>query len=906
MHDMVVEDNESMECFGALCTDMQEVTGKDASKPEIERLKRRTSLAASAGSAREHSLAHSIPAASSDHKTKDSGRRASFLDERRTRLAQRSIRVEEIVAKSRATKDSNICNKLNNLRESLTAAEAARSAIYAKIAAQASREVAKAKAVSRAHKEKERIDLQQRKDAIRIKFLDAERRREEQLRGRIYKRKTPPSSREVSPVFVNQKKSEAAQTDILNRSDAAITIQRFWRHRVVAVHTRRFLDLHLVYETVSDVPFEVMADFLKSKDVIDRTARLLTSAAIIEQDATISQKHNASRTFLSTFMILGHPTAILKRQGEKEQNLVASARDLANAFSSWITRTMHHDQYHLSPIHKWNQFTVCFQDWKAEDSAALVEVMVAQYVELDLIWQIVKDDTDPLVAQDYHTGIRENQVLLLSRIRRLAGNQTRPMVRKAVMDARKKRGPKHVQTATRAAVKDSITNSPHLQQTETFNSLSLGRPSSTLSNRQLIHELALNPAFQLTEPELKEEDRITEATMRNAFFEGLAREIRVGKHSTWVPVMVQEVKVRLLRLVKPGSPTFKTITDAFDVPFVEQQCRMNCYDLLGFTDSVIRIMKQLCAPVRDTAVSDLSLLRGLDDAETFSRKMRGIFDGLDVMLLDSANYHLSISAPRLIPEAIPYERVKFQADIDAGVVTLDLTRRWLTDTYETLLGEAQGRDIEAISHLSNRPTSQAVFTKGFISLISNTSNAALISLPETMSFDQARLSDYRSRMSHITRIATYLATAKNIMRGKSDTLNPITWLSLKDRLMILISNAETEPADLAAEINNHLDLASVGLERDRGDRHALLNRLLARTNVVGGDPVLGVLTRRLESVLREAINNSTAPIRLSNTGLDELSKEVESLATDVSRLAKLNGECYASWYDSILLTLRST
>ena len=68
----------------------------------------------------------------------------------------------------------------------------------------------------------------------------------------------------------------------------------------------------------------------------------------------------------------------------------------------------------------------------------MVQTMIGQFVELDAILQTVKDSTDESATNAYKDGIRENQMLLLVRIKKLAGAEKgKIMIRDAIRLARR-------------------------------------------------------------------------------------------------------------------------------------------------------------------------------------------------------------------------------------------------------------------------------------------------------------------------------------------------------------------------------------------------------------------------------------------------------------------------------------
>lgn len=817
------------------------------------------------------------------------GRRESFLQERRDKLAHRRQLHDQVLARGRV----DVRAKLEALRENLSAAQAARNAIYAQIAANSSKEVAKVQHVVSQNKEKIRLEREAKRIALEMKLAEAQSRRENALKNRQFGR------RSISP-RANSPPNDGMDCDTLTSSrfqdpnQAASHIQRFWRAHLATKRAKRFMSFHLDYETVGSVPFDVVADVIKGKDVILSAGQILNTLGLV-QDPADNNSASLCRIFLSTFMIIGHPGEILMQRGLLEDRLNEQAKLFSCHFSRWIALTAQRRlccQEKL--LQSWRTFLAAFDSWKQDDSANLLQVMIAQYCELDLIYQIVKSDSDPIVAAEYHTAIKDNQLSLLARIRRIVGDGTVPLVRQAVGAARRKRLPRKRKPAANAKIVQTSTEVATVNPVQFF---SLGQRQTRLSNRQLIHEISIDPTYHITKPRLSESETALEEQMRQNFFISLQAEIRVGRSVSWIPIVVQECKMRLLRLVMPNSPTYAAINADFDIPYVEAQCKQNYYDYLAFTTTVIKMMRALCSPARDSAVSDIELLRGVDDVDLFCKRINSIFEVLDVLLLDSANFHLSMSAPRLMPEAIPYEQKKFQEDLDTGTITLNKTTHWIQRQAAELNAEVASRDPEEIDHPSNRPTAQKVFHSAFAQLLSGAGE----SLPETLQLDQDRVSSYRSDFSRIISTASHLMTSRNLMRPKLRFLNPLTWTTLRDRLSILLSGTDaTSLTSIAAEINNHLDRAYSGTESDRQDRHNTLTSLITKSKST--DPVHRLLTRRLQALMvTKMAGGEVTGAAIASAGLEDLTTDVQKLLTEVEILARVNWSCYKSWYLKMLV-----
>jgi hypothetical protein len=123
---------------------------------------------------------------------------------------------------------------------------------------------------------------------------------------------------------------------------------------------------------------------------------------------------------------LGHPTQVFSNKGEQEQDLITRPATCSYASNNSCHTPVPQnynspatDQETLSEAY--STFFTAFSAWKARDSTVLVQTMIAQFVELDAIWQTVKSDTNGDVAADYREGIRDNQTMLLVRLKSSRG-----------------------------------------------------------------------------------------------------------------------------------------------------------------------------------------------------------------------------------------------------------------------------------------------------------------------------------------------------------------------------------------------------------------------------------------------------------------------------------------------------
>ncbi|BFZ54384.1 hypothetical protein PYCC9005_001419 [Savitreella phatthalungensis] len=764
-------------------------------------------------------------------------RRETFLKARVQRLLQRRDHLDEVRACRRGA-DVTGPEKLQALTDSSLAAQAARQRIQLGIAEKGSKEVRKARCIAQRQKEIRRREAAVKLQAIQQKLRRAEERRNEAI-----------ARRSLGP-----RRSTAASK--LDAVSAARRIQSWWLSSRGRLRARKFRQLHLEPDLLSVSSFGDVANAISSRTVIECTIMLLVHADLIPAAETSQRaKEAVARIFLTTILIICKPDDVFSSNGPEERQLLKKAEEVFFLLNLWLTDTIEHGRSNVEELRSaFLAFSSAFDTWRAADSSKLLKMMLAQFVELDLIWQAVKRDADATVTQAYYSGIKHNKILLLARIRRLSGSQASGLVKKALTEARLRR----------------------LPQSKSF---SLSKSPVQLSNRRLIHELALDPAYQLQPPERNGEEK----EARNAFFDLLICELQMGHWTQLVPAVVLECKMCLLRLVMPDSATFKSISTTFDLVDIELQCRSCSFDLDAFTALIITMMKSLCAPHRDSAVRKLDDISATNRYEAFSLRVQSILDVLETLMLDSVNFHIRLAAPKLIPEAIAYERGAFAADLAKDKASLLKTRKWLSH------GELTG--TSGIHRLA----------QAYMMLLKDAS------LPELLHLDRERVVQYAHRTQHIITAASALTITRAIISSESPRMTKAVWNSLKDRLLVLLAAGSTID-DLVVEINSHMDRHATEIpEITRKTKFALLRNMLTRKES-GNSAVMRLLSDRCHATMADAVSRTISGERNGTAvdvpdGLQDVQTEWHSLTSATTDLFALNYRTYAPWYDALLAEL---
>ncbi|EKG21587.1 T-complex 11 [Macrophomina phaseolina MS6] len=862
-------------------------------------------------------------------------RRASILESRKARLADRAAHAEQVRLRAALAKSSP---RSSNSEEKALAAQQAREKHLAQVAAACAEEVRRAKKVAEDMKERKAAEEARYRAEMQEKLAEAERRRQEYKRNQRRPRTASVPSSEP-------KKTSPDAAPALDDDTAARRIQRAWRTRRRRRMVESFLELGLSIDKVHDTSFEDISAQIAEEKVITATADVLDMFGLRgAEEGSIANDPAAIRTFLSAYLILGHPAAVLSsKDGDLEQDLIKKATDLIISFESTLSKLCPSNRYTPPPtqletvVLAHGAFVTAFSDWKAQDSHTLVEMMIASFVNLDAIWQSVKDDTRGEVANDYRQGIRDNQVILLSKIRKLAGpERANQLIKKAIHENRRARakerrrrpvGDVRPRAAESDTSSDASENSSETSTSAGAEQTSRGRDllqedagiasqgdidiegahadalaklfSPMPSNRILVHELAIDKEFRIDEAQPSE----IRDTLNREICESMKRGFERGEGAPWTTAMADNIRGKLLRLLKPGNSMYKLISEALDPEFIHQQATQGVFSYDKFYSFMASILPKLCAPFRDAQVKALAEeLQQPGDLDQMIGKLFKLLHVIDLLALDYQNYLLQTMAPTLIKEAPGYEQRAFAQDLDSGVITLQKTRRWFSSASVNCLTEADRRDP-----IYGPPTAQKIYARGLVDLAIAPPPLQESEVPETLSLDQARLARIREDSVKITTVGAILLTAKNLLRRDVRS----QWKPEAQRLWSLLKEGYLkEDGSMPQKILSVIESSHAMPPNTRTQLSNTITRLLSQA-AAGRltDPVMKVLFGRLKTHILTRISASTSGERvraatgasegLATSGLPEFVGQVGDVVEQLTRISEVDRKAHGAWYEQI-------
>ncbi|KAI9801277.1 MAG: hypothetical protein M1833_002847 [Piccolia ochrophora] len=849
-------------------------------------------------------------------------RRASILESRKARLADKAAHADKVRLRAALAKAAS---RPSNTEERALAAEKAREKYLAQVAAVCAEEVKRAKKVAEDIKEKREQEGRKLREDMEERLAEAQRRR-------LVYQQNLRRARATSASTPTDKKFGKDQCPRLDDEEAAKRIQKGWRLRRRKATMEEFRSVGLSIEGVRGVSFDDATTLLAQDKVISITTKVLRLCRLLEE-GTWDEK-TAVRTFLSAFIILGHPSQVLSHEGEQEKDLLAKCRDLLISFEQLLSHMTQMNSYTPaasgldSLSETYNSFCTAFNAWKSHDSSILLQTMIAQFVELDSIWQTIQVDSEEAVKAEYKEGIHDNQIKLLVRIKRLAGPEKgTEMVKAAIRTARRSRAQARTGHPRPRLAESSLTE-PMASQGEgrgdagapaavdsKIPALHPPMPSSQGAsmqtnelmkvfsplpdNRTLLHELAINKDYRIDAASVLNSD--AKQTTNRAVFDSMRQEIEAGRGTRWICAMAENVRSRLLRLLAPGNSLHVIVTEALDPAVIARECSMGSFSYERFFSFMYSILPQLCAEFRDPEFKALEADRSGDVIDRLERVMHFI----DLLSLDFANYLLQSSAPVLIPESAGYEHNLFRQDLSTKVITLRNMEQWWTSAREAAFTEANRRDPEGVNHPANRPTLEKIYMHALVDLFIAVPNLDKATLPETLRLDKNRIVRIRRDTLRIVVIGSILLTAKNLLKRDVRA----QWKSEVARIWEVLRNGKYD-ASAGGNIMSilesmHMFPPPVKLQLN----NAVTRTLTQAQQRTFTDPVSKLLLHRLKAHILGRLSAtsagdrvraaSTASEGLASSGLPEFVGRIGAMVDELGRVAEVDRAAHGTWYEEV-------
>ncbi|XP_023672609.1 T-complex protein 11-like protein 1 [Paramormyrops kingsleyae] len=428
-----------------------------------------------------------------------------------------------------------------------------------------------------------------------------------------------------------------------------------------------------------------------------------------------------------------------------------------------------------------------------------------------------------------------------------------------------------------------------------------------VTNLALAHEIVVNGSFQVkpTQPAEGSLQKRVKDIMHRAFWDCLEAQLKEDPPMYDHAIkLLGEIKETLLSFLLPGHRRLRNqIEEGLDLALIQQQAEKGTLDINNVAEFIIGMMGMLCAPSRDEEIQKLRAITGIVPL------FRAIFQVLDLMKIDMANFAVSSIRPHLVQQSVEYERKKFQEFLDKQPNALDFTQNWLQDTAKVLLNcrwEEQGPGVEAAAPRASMLPPLSLHNHAYLRLLKWDHAAA--PFPETLLMDQSRFQEMQLELEQLGVTAAVLLVVYN-SAGAALTGLPDLMRRLKSAALVLLAamhspsfEAEevfsTIAEKMCAEVASCLVQHSFSPLSPDGQR-ALKGQITAVR--CPDNSIRKLIDSRIHTFLLGFLESSSQrSIPPLPGGLAPIQKELEGIAVKLSRLVNYNKLVFAPYYQKIL------
>lgn len=145
----------------------------------------------------------------------------------------------------------------------------------------------------------------------------------------------------------------------------------------------------------------------------------------------------------------------------------------------------------------------------------------------------------------------------------------------------------------------------------------------------------------------------------------------------------------------------ENLNEVLDVDLIKQQAEKGILDFHHYAQYVISVMSQVCAPVRDAQLKELS--QKTDVIEIF----KGIMEVLQLMRIDLANFTITMLRPNAVALSVKYEKAKFAEFLKINGNDLPYTEKWLLRHFDPTKMTSSSSDTNAIRQIAHNLVTEA-------------------------------------------------------------------------------------------------------------------------------------------------------------------------------------------------------
>ncbi|XP_076181324.1 T-complex protein 11-like protein 1 isoform X2 [Ptiloglossa arizonensis] len=418
--------------------------------------------------------------------------------------------------------------------------------------------------------------------------------------------------------------------------------------------------------------------------------------------------------------------------------------------------------------------------------------------------------------------------------------------------------------------------------------------ANDMQNMTLAHEIAVDKNFQLQTFEYGDEKwkRVKEI-MRTAFWNLLAEQLAEDPPNyTQALNLLSDIKGILDDLVLPHHAKIQeNLKEVLDVDLIKQQAEKGVLDFHHYAQYVISIMSKVCAPVRDGKIRELS--QKTDIIEIF----KGIMEILQLMLLDLANFTITMMRPNIVASSIEYEKAKFAKFIKIFPNGLTNTEKWLLRHFDPTKVTHSSSDVNAVQQITH-----CLLTEAYLDLLEWDFSPEI----ETLTLDQDRLLELRDKTSRLSIRGAVLLLVNNTVGAPIHGVSSFK-KNIKEHLNVLLDSVhlnkdlETVMPNIVLQVRTDIrtTLEEIGAAQLSPELETLLEGQILEL-IKPEHKIRHLINLRIRQFLQKIILSKSITLQQVPPGLLSLQEELTTIAAQFLIVISYNQSVFGDYYKEIV------
>ncbi|EGT52345.1 hypothetical protein CAEBREN_15622 [Caenorhabditis brenneri] len=423
---------------------------------------------------------------------------------------------------------------------------------------------------------------------------------------------------------------------------------------------------------------------------------------------------------------------------------------------------------------------------------------------------------------------------------------------------------------------------------------------------ELVHEIAIDPNFQIPDVPANALQRCVRETMHRAYYNQLRRDLaKDPPELEFCFGFLMELKAMILDDILTAQHTRLKgeINTMLDEPKLREKLAENTLDVMEVMKYIIDLCSRLCSPVRDDKVAELRTKDDLIDL------FQGTMDLLELMKNDLTNYQINQNRTAIEEYSAKREYEMFQKSLSENPNGCNLTREWLKAAYDELFASTEDSDEPGSSAKKEKredeETKKALVdttSRGYVKLVQVDEYPGF---PETLKIDRLKIELLAEKFLQIVMCASSVFVTCNVA-GKQISESPDFKKTLKDHLVAITNNTDEEriKADLEkigeqCVKESQESAEKLGLEWSIEKTTSIRNQINALLNLE--NPIRKLVHQRVSTFVEEMLRSPTSVPHRLLPGLSVIQSELCAFTSKFLRLCVHNRKTFYAMYSSLIL-----